>query len=49
MGFLDNLFKAAVDVVAAPVKVVSKTLDGENPLDAVVDSLEDVKDDFEDQ
>jgi hypothetical protein len=47
MGFLNNLFKAAIDVVATPVKVVSKTLDGENPVDALVDSLEDAKDDFE--
>lgn len=47
MGFLDNLFKAAIDVVAAPIKVVGKTLDGESPIDAVVESLEDVKEDFE--
>ena len=46
MGIINNIFKAAVDVVAMPIKVVGSTLDGYCVFDSIKESLEDIKEDF---
>ena len=46
MGIINNIFKAAVDIVAMPVKVVGSTLDGDSVFEVIEESLEDIKKDF---